>query len=550
MAIVIGSNFKPFSYQEMAAPVQQATQAHQDIENAFGELDTKAGIWEGLANEQTDPVAYRTYMNYANDLRSKADMLAQQGLTPNSRRALNSMKARYASDIAPIEMAYKKRDELSKEQREYRMKNPTAIFDRDMSVASLDELISNPSAQYRSLSGKDIMAQVSEQAKNLSRQIRENPAKWKSILGNQYYELVRNTGFRDNEVMAAIMNSPNAQPELQKIINDTIASTGVEGWNNKTAYDAVRNYANQGLWSAIGTEDRKQLQNRAWDLAMKQKLMQQQAPEAPQVPFSRRPRAQVEIDESTTKMQKDLELIREAAKNPSLLNNYQDVKRPYFFPGATSEDETSYKERTFASPHYGAFQKWSEKAGSKDPKVIEQYINNEIKNSAKLYTDDIYTPADNKFLIKTLSSRLSYLKDADEKTDNIREYDPEDREVGKARKYADLEEFLNDSTVFGLDSDDNIVVTGKNSKGKVKSFALKPSVLDDSLRGIKMSDLISDLKRARIEQNSRAYMANRSSIFALLDAMNNDYSKVQGSTLGAKDQMPGEISYLDSIINP
>ena len=102
MAVVIGSTFKPFNYSDLLAPVQQATQSHQAVENAYGELDTKASVWEGLANQQTDPVAYNTYMKYSQDLREKAGMLASQGLTPSTARALNNMRARYASEIVPI----------------------------------------------------------------------------------------------------------------------------------------------------------------------------------------------------------------------------------------------------------------------------------------------------------------------------------------------------------------------------------------------------------------------------------------------------------------
>lgn len=212
-------------------------------------------------------------------------MLASQGLTPSTARALNNMRARYASEIVPIENAYKRREELGKEQREYRMKNPSAIFDRDMSMASLDELVSNPSLQYRSLSGKDIMEQVSSAAKNLTRQVRENPAQWKSILGGQYYELLRNTGFRDSDVLAVLSQSEGASPILNKIMEDAVVSSGVMDWGSPQALEEVRRYAGQGLWSAIGSEDRKQLQNRMWDLDMKQRLEGPQEPDIPQLPF-------------------------------------------------------------------------------------------------------------------------------------------------------------------------------------------------------------------------------------------------------------------------
>ena len=50
------TNFRPFSYQEMLAPVLMATQAHQAIEEAYSELDSQANAIGSLANEADDPV--------------------------------------------------------------------------------------------------------------------------------------------------------------------------------------------------------------------------------------------------------------------------------------------------------------------------------------------------------------------------------------------------------------------------------------------------------------------------------------------------------------
>ena len=485
-------------------------------------------------------------MKYSQDLREKAGMLASQGLTPSTARALNNMRARYASEIVPIENAYKRREELGKEQREYRMKNPSAIFDRDMSMASLDELVSNPSLQYRSLSGKDIMEQVSSAAKNLTRQVRENPAQWKSILGGQYYELLRNTGFRDSDVLAVLSQSEGASPILNNIMEDAVVSSGVMDWGSPQALEEVRRYAGQGLWSAIGSEDRKQLQNRIWDLDMKQRLEGPQEPDIPQLPFSRRPLAKVEIEESTSRMKKELDLIKEAVKDPSKLNN---------IPAGTDIIGVGPMRvgsmGSIDSDHYKALKKWSERAGSKDPKVIEDYINREIRNSARLYADDIYTPADNKFLVRTLSDRLTALKDSDSKTTLIREYDPKNREVGsKPKKFSDMEEYLNDSTTLALDYNDNLIITGRNKKGKTESFALDPTVFDNSLTGVNISGILDEIRARRADNNSRAYMAGRMALFSQLNALLNSYSKIQGNTLGAKDPVPGEESYLSAIVNP
>lgn len=105
-SLVINSRFAPFSYQEMLAPTLMATQAHQELENQYGEFATKASVWEEMANEQTDPYAYKMYKNYANDLEEKAGQLAREGLNAASRRDMLNMRARYSKEITPIEQAY------------------------------------------------------------------------------------------------------------------------------------------------------------------------------------------------------------------------------------------------------------------------------------------------------------------------------------------------------------------------------------------------------------------------------------------------------------
>src|SRR5574344_425465 len=104
--IVINSKFKPFSYAEMLQPVQMATLAHQEVENEYAELATKANVWDEMANEQTDPYAYKMYKTYSNDIEEQAGQLAREGLNAASRRDMLNMRARYSKEITPIEQAY------------------------------------------------------------------------------------------------------------------------------------------------------------------------------------------------------------------------------------------------------------------------------------------------------------------------------------------------------------------------------------------------------------------------------------------------------------
>lgn len=252
-SLVINSQFKPFSYQEMLAPTLMATQAHQELENQYGELATKASVWEEMANEQTDPYAYKMYKTYANDLEEQAGQLAREGLNAASRRDMLNMRARYSKEITPIENAYKRREELAAEQRKALAQNPTMLYQRMASTMSLDDFIKNPSLDYgQQYSGALITQQVSSAASALAKEMQEKPRKWRSILGNSYYETMMQKGFSSQAVLQAIQDNPNAAPQLTRIVEDAISSSGVRNWGDQATIARAINYAKQGLWSAVG----------------------------------------------------------------------------------------------------------------------------------------------------------------------------------------------------------------------------------------------------------------------------------------------------------
>lgn len=275
-SLVINSQFKPFSYQEMLAPTLMATQAHQELENQYGELATKASVWEEMANEQTDPYAYKMYKTYANDLEAQAGQLAREGLNAASRRDMFNMKARYSKEITPIEQAYATRQKQAEQQQQALLQDPTLMLSRRASTTSLDDYIRNPQLAYEAYSGKLITAQAAQAASALAKEMQEKPRKWRSILGNSYYESMMQKGFSSKAVLQAIQDNPNAAPQLTRIVEDAINSSGVRNWGDQATIARAIDYAKQGLWSAVGETQYQTLDN--WRAKMaEQEAMQKRA---------------------------------------------------------------------------------------------------------------------------------------------------------------------------------------------------------------------------------------------------------------------------------
>jgi hypothetical protein len=246
----------------MLAPIEAATTEHRAIEEGLGEMSAKAGMWDKLANQQSDPVAYAQYKTYADDLTKQADLLARQGLTPESRRGLLDMKRRYSNEITPIEAAATKREELTKAQREAIQKDPSLMFNIDYGTASLDDLINNPNATYNTISGSELSKRASMMASNLAKTIQENP-QYQSILGGQYFQQMQQLGYTPQQVMQTIMNDPNAPSELKQVADTVWQEAGLDTWDQATQTRA-RDYINAGLYDAIGTQKFDTQGNRAF----------------------------------------------------------------------------------------------------------------------------------------------------------------------------------------------------------------------------------------------------------------------------------------------
>lgn len=249
---VSGAKFRPFSYQEMLQPLQAYTNEYNTIQEGMGELSTKAGVFEKLANEQTDPKTYAMYKQYSDDLAKQAESLAKQGLTPGSRQGLMEMKKRYSSEIVPIEAALSKREELTKAQREAIQRDPSLMFDVNYGMVSLDDLVNNPNATYNTISGTELTKRSAQMAQNLAKTIQSNP-QYKSILGGQYFQQMQQMGYTPQQIMQTVMNDPNAPAELRQVADTVYKEAGLDTWDKETQSRA-KDYISAGLYEAIGTQ--------------------------------------------------------------------------------------------------------------------------------------------------------------------------------------------------------------------------------------------------------------------------------------------------------
>lgn len=260
-SLVVNSKFQPFSFDRYLQPYQIYGQNYKEIEEQYTDLSTKAGIWDGLANEQTDPYTYKMYKTYANDLKNQASQLASEGLNAVSRKNMLNMRARYSKEIIPIEQAYNRRSKLAEEQRKLRAANPSIMFDRDFSSISLDDLLDNPELSYTSVSGDDLYKKGKEAAISASsRMMNVSPA-----LQGQYWKIRQ--GYGADAANKFLLNQSNI-PELKDAINRIVSQSGVTKENLSRAID----YTISGIMSGISYNESYQANRGYIDPAERERL--------------------------------------------------------------------------------------------------------------------------------------------------------------------------------------------------------------------------------------------------------------------------------------
>ena len=275
-SLVINSTFRPFSYQELLQPALMATEAQHNLEDQYADLESKASIWEGMANEQTDPRTYKRYKDYADELRAAANDLADYGLTPSSRQKLANMRARYSSQIIPIQNAYQTRLEQAKEQRQALNQNPTLMLSRRAATTSLDDYMDNPMLDYQSYSGALLTQQVAQMADKLKGELTSYGSKPLDKFTNLF---LQKHGLSSQEVLNAINNpnSSNSAKVLNAMVNDAIESSGMKGWADDATMKQAYKYAWQGAWSAVGQTTASPYENKQavmdYEFAQKKALM-------------------------------------------------------------------------------------------------------------------------------------------------------------------------------------------------------------------------------------------------------------------------------------
>ena len=205
-SLVVNSQFQPFSYQEMLAPVLMATQAQQDIENQYSMLDSDANTIQQRALTDSNSEWAKKYTTYTKQLEDSAADLAANGLTPSSRSSLLKLKRDYSSNVNPALMAIQRQAEIARTQQ---AKNGEGVRMVYGAMPSIDQLIADPNLDRVSYSGKDIEASAANSAAAASaRHVIDNFKKDPANAG--WMKHIKETGYSSQAFNALLNEAKNS----------------------------------------------------------------------------------------------------------------------------------------------------------------------------------------------------------------------------------------------------------------------------------------------------------------------------------------------------
>lgn len=260
MAIVINSQFDPFSMQDLWSPLSQVSEAHMKTEAELSNFATEGAAWKNYVNPTRDVQANKLLSSYETEIDNASNLLMKEGLTPSIRKKLLNLKQSYANNIVPISRAV---ETISQQAKEQRSKGPGYIFDMDMSNVSLDKALENPNLSYKTAHLKDIEQTVSGHVAPFATQILTNPKLLSSDTGQYLYSFIQR-GYTPEQIVMAIEEGENVPNELKRLIKvrDDVLDSYVKDWNNPEAVSKATLTANSALYDAVGKMSSQILLNR------------------------------------------------------------------------------------------------------------------------------------------------------------------------------------------------------------------------------------------------------------------------------------------------
>ena len=276
------ARFNPFTYQELATPLLQATQQHLAMEEALSSLDDGT-LATYLAGESQDSSYVSDYKKLSKRVENLSQQLATEGISGAIMRDALKLKGDYKKFSTPVETAGKRRYQLMDEYRKLKASNPYLIGE-DPGQKDLAFYINNPNYNPEYDNGEAYIKQGTLIGSQLADQLRNPDAPYTVVPGSggAFLRAVYRRGYTPEEIAS--------DPMFVNITNQIMQSRGVDPEGTDARTNAIRSYIQQGLFSSLGKDDVDMRNNPGYLNALQQEQLKRlktppQDPEAPSTKY-------------------------------------------------------------------------------------------------------------------------------------------------------------------------------------------------------------------------------------------------------------------------
>lgn len=317
-SLVANSTFQPFSFQELAMPIDRENAYHENILNEYDKLSSQTDILEALGSDvrDKDTDTYKKYKDFSQTLLNARDRLNANGLDYDVRNTLSNLRSAYSKEIVPIQTAYNKREQDYQTQSRALLSNPSLIFLRDAATSSVEDYLKNPTANNGVINGLGITSTVANMAKSLQNKIlNEGDAHLRSLDSTTYDYIVK------HGITPDMIQNWEKYPMLRDIVKTALSTNGVtddalstiSDQRAKAIWNKSINSAVAGLWNGVGPDTSQIVTNYEGQLQTQYEYQKKLAEEA------------AAVQSTTNSISKDPEPLRAAEDISNVENKLKDL---------------------------------------------------------------------------------------------------------------------------------------------------------------------------------------------------------------------------------
>lgn len=242
------AKFKPFSYQEMLAPIKDYQDAYNALENEMVNLDIMAGdVASKLTHSDKDAELINLYNNFNTEMQSVIENFYTQGFNNDTKKQLAKLKTRYTKDLAPINEAYKAYQEDQKYLNKLAIEHPELIVKN--TDVSISDYMGGNRPNLSGINTNELRDEALKIAKQQSARTYHQDPNWISTAGGRALERSTSVGLTDKDFADALLEIQSGSSDLSNnasLIKDSIESvlntidtTGLSDSQYRQIYNSI-----------------------------------------------------------------------------------------------------------------------------------------------------------------------------------------------------------------------------------------------------------------------------------------------------------------------